>query len=331
MTNKDPLVVELGEKAALALAVKHFKRGQSTLVGSGDDSAVIRLSGAEFTVTTDTMIEGHDFRHDFSSGFDLGFKAVASNVADVYAMGAKPVALVVAMTVTEKTTMAWFEEFARGLQTGLDELAPGAEIVGGDLGFGPLTMISVAAHGDLEQRAPILRSGAQPGDQLAICGTLGKAAAGLDLLLHQDTTLAASYPELVSVQLRPTPPVEAVTGGFEFASAMLDVSDSLALDASRLAEASGVKLVIEPNLLLGFEAVLEQAAQSLLSRGGDASPRDWVLFGGEDHGFLATFPGGNVPKGFKVIGSVQEGLGVFLGDAPLEPKGWDSVRREARS
>ena len=331
MTKTDPLVVELGERAALARAVKHFKRGQSTIVGSGDDSAVIRLSGAEFAVTTDTMIEGHDFRHELSSGFDLGFKAVASNVADVYAMGAEPVALVVAIAVTEQTTISWFEDFARGLQAGLDELAPGAEIVGGDLGFGPLTMIAVAAHGDLQKRSPILRSGAQPGDQLAMCGTLGKAAAGLDLLLHPDATLSASYPELVSVQLRPTPPIETVKGGFESATAMLDVSDSLALDSSRLAGASGVKLVIEPNLLLGFEAVLEQAAQSLVSRGGDASPRDWVLFGGEDHGFLATFPDGKVPKGFKVIGSVQDGAGVFLGDAPLESRGWDSVTREARS
>lgn len=324
-------MVELGEKAALARAVKHFKRGTSTLVGSGDDAAVVELSGSQFVVTTDTMIEGHDFKHDFSSGFDLGFKAVASNVADVIAMGAKPVALVVAMTVTEQTTMSWFEDFAQGLQAGIDDLAPGAEVVGGDLGFGPLTMISVAAHGDLEQRRPILRSGASPGQQLAICGTLGKAAAGLDLLLNQDNTLAASYPELVNVQLRPTPPVEVVRGGFESASAMLDVSDSLALDASRLADASKVRVEIDPNLLLGFEAVLEQAAQSLASRGTEASARDWILFGGEDHGFLATFPQGQVPKGFKVIGSVQEGAGVFLGDDPLDPKGWDSVRREARS
>lgn len=331
MTEKAPLVIELGERAALKRAVEHFKSGSHTIVGSGDDAAVVRLASSEFVVTTDTMIEGHDFRHDYSSGFDLGYKAVATNVADVYAMGAKPVALVVAMTITETTRIDWLEEFAKGLQSGIDELAPGSEIVGGDLGFGPVTMISVAAHGDLESRSPILRSGASAGDQLAICGTLGKAAAGLDLLMHEDKSLAASYPELVDVQLRPQPPALAVQAAFEVATAMLDISDSLALDASRIAQASGVRIEIDPGLLLGFEAVLEQAAQSIVARGGVASATDWVLYGGEDHGFLATFPEGSVPRGFKVIGKVAQGEGVFLGKEPLEPLGWDSVRREARS
>jgi thiamine-monophosphate kinase len=325
------LVIELGERAALARAVAHFKRGANTKVGSGDDAAVVGLASGEFVVTTDTMIEGHDFRHDISSGYDLGYKAVATNVADVYAMGARPIALVVAMTVTESTTITWLEDFARGLQAGIDDLAPDSEIVGGDLGFGPVTMIAVTAHGDLELRQPILRSGATAGDQLAVCGTLGKAAAGLDLLLHEDKTLAASYPELVQVQLRPTPPVQAVQDGFATATSMLDISDSLALDASRIASASKVKLVIDPGQLLGFEAVLEQAAQSIAARGSNASAMDWVLYGGEDHGFLATFPSGGLPRGFKLIGEVQEGSGVFLGESELEPRGWDSVRREAQS
>jgi len=331
VTTDASFVIELGERAALARAVAHFKRGANTKVGSGDDAAVVGLASGEFVVTTDTMIEGHDFRHDLSSGYDLGYKAVATNVADIYAIGARPIALVVAMTVTDSTTITWLEDFARGLQAGIDDLAPESEVVGGDLGFGPVTMIAVTAHGDLELRQPILRSGARVGDQLAVCGTLGKAAAGLDLLLHEDKTLAASYPELVQVQLRPTPPLQAVQDSFATATSMLDISDSLALDASRIASASKVKLVIDPGQLLGFEAVLEQAAQSFVARGGNASAMDWVLCGGEDHGFLATFPPGGLPRGFKLIGEVQEGSGVFLGESELKPRGWDSVRREAQS
>jgi len=331
VTTDASLVIELGERAALARAVAHFKRGANTKVGSGDDAAVVGLASGEFVVTTDTMIEGHDFRHDLSSGYDLGYKAVATNVADIYAIGARPIALVVAMTVTDSTTITWLEDFARGLQAGIDDLAPESEVVGGDLGFGPVTMIAVTAHGDLELRQPILRSGARVGDQLAVCGTLGKAAAGLDLLLHEDKTLAASYPELVQVQLRPTPPLQAVQDSFATATSMLDISDSLALDASRIASASKVKLVIDPGQLLGFEAVLEQAAQSFAARGGNASAMDWVLYGGEDHGFLTTFPPGGLPRGFKLIGEVQEGSGVFLGESELKPRGWDSVRREAQS
>jgi thiamine-monophosphate kinase len=107
---------------------------------------------------------------------------------------------------------------------------------------------------------------------------------------------------------------------------MLDISDSLALDANRLAEASKVSIRISKKDLLGYVAVLEQAAQSISSRDGKAvDPMDWILYGGEDHSFLASFPVGQVPAGFRVIGSVEAGSGVYLDDAPLAAKGWDSV------
>ena len=132
MEYSGPTIFELGENQALKKALSVFKPVESTLVGSGDDAAVIALGDPRFVVTTDTLVQDHDFRLDFSTGYDLGFKAVASNIADVAAMGARPIALTVAMVVTRDTTQAWREDFARGLQAGLDELAPTAEIVGGD-------------------------------------------------------------------------------------------------------------------------------------------------------------------------------------------------------
>lgn len=81
-------VLEIGERSALAQTVSHFKPVPSTLVGSGDDSAVIGLSSNQFVVTTDSMVEGRDFRLDLSSGFDIGYKAAATNLSDVAAMGA---------------------------------------------------------------------------------------------------------------------------------------------------------------------------------------------------------------------------------------------------
>jgi len=323
-----PTIFELGENQALKNALGVFKSVPSTLVGSGDDAAVIGLSDPRFVVTTDTLVQDHDFRLDLSSGYDLGFKAVASNIADVVAMGARPIALTVAMVVTKETRQSWLEDFARGLQAGLDELAPTAEIVGGDLASGNQVVIAVAAHGELIAE-PILRSGAKPGDQVAICGTLGKAAAGLDLLLHEDKTLAASYPELVEVQLRPTPPVELALNTATTATAMMDISDSLALDANRMARASNVAINLHISKLFGYQAVLELAAQSINSRGGNqVSELDWVLFGGEDHSFLTTFPHGQeIPKGFKVVGEVLEADEpmALLDGQPLEAKGWDSV------
>ncbi len=185
-------------------------------------------------------------------------------------------------------------------------------------------MVSVTAHGDLLNQKPILRSGAKPGEVLAVAGTLGKAAAGLSLLLHEDRSLAASYPELVQVQLRPKPPISTAISAT--ASAMLDISDSLALDANRLANASNVLLRINSSDLQGYVAVLEQAAQSISSRDAKAlDPMSWILFGGEDHSFLASFPKGSVPAGFRKIGTVEEGSGVYLDSEPLDAKGWDSV------
>jgi thiamine-monophosphate kinase len=324
-----PTVDELGEVAALKLAVKNFRKVESTLVGSGDDAAVVAVSDGRFVVTTDTMVESHDFRTEFSSAFDLGFKAVASNVADVAAMGAKPIAIVVAMVIPKTTKVSWLEDFARGLQAGCDELAPECEIVGGDLASGEQIVIAVTAHGTLAGANPVLRSGAQVGDQVALAGTLGRAACGLDLLLHSDTSLAKAYDEWVAIQLRPTPPIQLGIQAAASANSMLDVSDSLALDSNRLANASNVTIELDRSKLEGYAAVLELAALSMTARDDVArDPMDWVLYGGEDHALLATFPAGAaLPRGFKVIGKVIERnqSPVLLGASPLEAKGWDSV------
>ncbi|MEN9953655.1 MAG: thiamine-phosphate kinase [Actinomycetota bacterium] len=329
MNYSGPTVFELGEVAALKLAVKNFRKVDTTLVGSGDDAAVVAVSDGRFVVTTDTMVEGHDFRNEFSSGYDLGFKAVASNVADVAAMGAKPIALVVAMVITKDTTQMWLEDFARGLQAGCNQLAPQCEIVGGDLASGEQNVIAVTAHGHLAGAQPVLRSGAKPGDKVALAGTLGRAACGLDLLLHPDESLAKAYDEWVAVQLRPTPPIELGVLAANSATAMLDVSDSLALDCNRLANASEVSIELDRTKLEGYAAVLELAALSMTARDDLArDPMDWVLFGGEDHSLLATFPeGAEIPRGFKVIGEVvqRQKDAVTLGGNVLAARGWDSV------
>lgn len=329
MNNFDPTVFELGEIEALRRVVKVFKPVDTTLVGTGDDAAVISVSDNRFVVTSDTMVEGHDFRTDFSSGFDLGYKAIASNLADVAAMGAKPNAVVVAMVIPKSTKQSWLEDFSLGMQSAIDALAPSCAVVGGDLAAGDSIVIAVTAHGDLAGRQPVLRSGAREGDLVAIAGTLGRAACGLDLLMHPDPTLAASYPEFVDIQLRPSPLIGLALEVAEFATAMLDVSDGLSLDAARLAKASGVSIRLDPRELSGFQAVLELAAQSISSRQEQqVSERDWVLHGGEDHSFLFTCAKDHpMPKGCKVIGEVilPGAAPVYLGEIVLEARGWDSI------
>jgi thiamine-monophosphate kinase len=271
------------------------------------------------------MIEGHDFKLEWSTGFDLGFKAIASNVADVAAMGAKPTALVVAIALPGNTDISWLEALADGLNAAITELAPGAEVVGGDIARSEQVFISVTAHGDLEGREPVLRSGAKPGDVLAVAGTLGKAAAGLAILQSEIADVISAFDELVGIQLRPVPPIAAgVIAAQAGATSMLDISDGLARDAHRIAKASGVSLEIDSKDLQGFEATLEQVAMRL-----GVHSSDWVRFGGEDHSLLATFPSGAViPREFKPIGRVvkQTDILVTLDGIELQQNGWDSIR-----
>lgn len=314
----------LGENESLKRTIARLNLSSHALVGPGDDAAVINAPDGRFVVTTDTLVEDHDFKLNWSSGYDLGWKAVASNVADVAAMGAVPTSLVVALTAPGNTTITWLEAFADGLRDACEKLAPGCGVVGGDLAASNQVMISVAAHGDLEGRDPVLRSGAQVGDVLAVAGTLGRAAAGLALLQSANTDAISAYDALVDVQRKPQPPIsEGVAAAIAGATSMLDISDGLAKDSARIAKASNVTLQIDPLALQGYEAMVEEAARAI-----DAHAAHWVIAGGEDHSLLATFPSdAKLPRAFKPIGVVLPAgpAAVMLGANPLPEQGWDSV------
>lgn len=335
-------IASVGENESLRRTISRLNKGDWELVGPGDDSAVIRAENGSFVVTTDTLVQDHDFRLDWSTWFDLGWKAVASNLSDVAAMGAKPTVLVVAVVCPTSTLVADLEAFADGLREACLSLSPGTAVVGGDLASGSQVVISVTAHGDLEGRTPVVRSGARPGDVLAVAGTLGQAACGLDLLASGNTDAVGAWDEWVSVQRRPQPPLAlGITAAEAGATSMLDISDGLAKDASRIAKASGVTVQIQSAALFGFEARLEGAAQSLslanphLIEMGEPNLaaeqycRKWVLTGGEDHSLLATFPAGTqLPRGFKGIGEILEAQAnqpLLLDGVPFSPSGWDSV------
>jgi thiamine-monophosphate kinase len=305
---------EMGEAAALARIFPRLPQASAALLGPGDDAAVLVSPDGRFVVTTDMMIHGPDFRLAWSSPHDLGWKAAASNLADVAAMGAMPTGLVVALAAPADTPVGFLEQFADGLRDGCGAMAPGCGVVGGDLSVSSTLTIAVTAFGDLEGRAPVLRSGAVVGNVVAVSGQLGAAAAGLRLLFSDgvvdglpNATLAAAvrvtHPE-VGAQLAPTPPIAdgrlAALGG---ATAMIDLSDGLALDARRVAIASGVALDLSMASVGSLEA----------------------LVGGEDHSLLATFPvGAALPGGFRTIGTVVGGNGLLVDGEPFEVRGgWD--------
>ncbi|GAB3605749.1 thiamine-phosphate kinase [Conyzicola nivalis] len=314
MTQPDTLR-GIGESASLARIFPRLPSSDYAIVGPGDDSAVMSAPDSRFVVTTDMMIHGPDFRLAWSSPQDLGWKAAASNLADVAAMGARPTALVVAIAAPADSPVSLLEGIADGLRDACAALAPGCGVVGGDLSVSATLTIAVTAFGDLDGRAPVLRSGARPGDVVAVSGVLGRAAAGLRLLFEHgvknetpDATataaLRAAEPALVAAQLAPEPPIgDGVLAALGGATAMLDLSDGLALDARRLATASGVAVD------------LSSAAV------GDRESLD----GGEDHSLLATFPAGTaLPGGFRAIGAVVAGSGVLVDGQPYDERGgWD--------
>lgn len=319
-------VGELGEPGVLGSVLARLGEARAAVVGPGDDCAVLRVRG-DAVVTTDTMIEGPDFRLAWHDGFELGWKLAATNLSDVAAMGAVPTALTLALAVPHDTPVALLERVAEGLDAACRALAPGCGVIGGDLGRAPVVTAAVTAIGELEGRPPVLRSGARPGEVVAYAGELGLAGLGLSLLFAEaaetdgtahDRTLAelwVRHPEVLAAQLAPAPPIPlgpiAARAG---ASAMMDVSDSLSIDAGRLARASGVRVRLETERLEG--AFGEQQ--------GVRVPVDAMLTGGEDHGLLAVFPADvELPVGFAAIGSVHEGAGVQLDDAALDPRGWD--------
>lgn len=329
-------VGEAKERGVLKRVLAQLRPADAATVGPGDDSAVLALGG-DLVVTSDTMVEGPDFRlawhgvAEAGDGFDLGWKLAATNLSDIAAMGAKPIGLTVSLACPQDTEVELLEAIARGLDAACRELAPGCGVVGGDLGTSPVLFAAVTALGDLQGRPPVLRSGASAGDTVAYAGDLGLAGLGLALLFRESAEpdgkahsrglreLRAQRPGALQAQLAPSPPIElgpvAADAG---ATAMMDVSDGLSLDAARLAEASGVTIAFERELLEG----------GFGAQHGEQVPVAAMLTGGEDHGLLATFSGGEaLPRGFVAIGRVVDRRGdetrVLLDGRPFQPRGWD--------
>lgn len=314
-------LADLSEGEVLERIFPRLPVAAAQLLGPGDDAAVIAAPDGRYVVTTDMMIHGPDFRLAWSSPHDLGWKAAATNLSDVAAMGARPTALVVAIAAPPTTPIAMLEGIAEGLRDCCEALAPGCGVVGGDLSASDALTLAVTAFGDLEGRAPVLRSGASLGDVVALAGRLGEAAAGLELLFrlgvdadgNPDAALAAAlkehFPEILSAQFTPSPPLASgPAAALAGATAMLDVSDGLAIDAGRIARASGVGIDFD-------SAALGERIEVALG-------------GGEDHGLLATFPAGvALPEGFRLLGVVVGKPGVVSVDGvPHAQGGWDPYR-----
>lgn len=325
---------ELGESHIVSRMLTRNPEPAHVIVGPGDDAAVTAPEG-RLVSTADMLVENEDFTRDWLDWELLGRKAAAQNLADVCAMGAVPHGLLVSLAIPDDTDIADLEALYSGLFDEAERAGAALEctvpIIGGDLSSSKLIVIAITALGTVPEGSAILRSGAQPGDSLYLAGTVGRAAAGLDLLfagLRRETAGPELRP-LIETQLAPRPDYGAlrVIG----ASALIDVSDGLSLDLARVATASGVGIELDRALLADLIDPLLPAAEFVLdaraANGTAATAEDlalsWVLDGGEDHGFAASASSRQSPGvGWRRIGRVRTGHDVSLDGTPVPASGF---------
>ena len=293
-------LAELGEFPVIASLTERFGSGERVLLGPGDDAAVVQVAGGRVVVSTDVLVDGRHFRRDWASATDIGHRAAAQSLSDLNAMGAVATAVTVGLAAPGHLEVAWVLGLADGLAAECDLV--GASVVGGDLTRSDVLVISVTALGEIDG-PPLRRSGAQPGDEVALRGRQGWAAAGLAVLSRGFRSPRAA----VEAYRRPQVPYDAgAEARAAGVTALIDVSDGLLSELGHIATASGVSIDVRSEAL--------PVAEPLQSVGAavGTDPLSFVLGGGDDHALVGTFLEGAAPSGWTVIGTVGEGSGVTV-------------------
>mgnify|MGYP000017643800 CR=1 FL=1 len=273
---------------------------KGVLLGIGDDCAILRPPrGCDLLVTTDFLIEDLHFVRARQTGAEIGWKALARGLSDIAAMGGEPQAAFFSLAAAPWVCGHFIADFYKGARKLAEQFQ--VSIAGGDLSVAPKLVCDVTVVGAVPRGKALRRSGARPGDIIAVSGPLGRAAA-------------ANYIE------RPGPMPRFDAGRAlrkAGATACMDLSDGLAMDLHRLALESGVSARLD--------GVLPSAPGATL---------DHALFGGEDYELLATLPSSaRLPAGFTRIGEIVKGKPgkVTFGGAPLRPAGWDPLKSKMPS
>ncbi|WKD59397.1 thiamine-phosphate kinase [Corynebacterium caspium] len=307
MINQGLTVGEVGE-----IGVIEIIRAAAKSKINGDDAAVLFKAppNTRTVVTTDTLVNQRHFNLKWSTPAEIGAKAITQNFADIEAMGARPIAAVLALTLAKNTPIEFVQGLSIGIQNQLTEFS--AELVGGDLTAGPDIVITITAIGTLGgSRPPLTLNKAKPGQRLVASGQIGYSAAGLALLEYFGRDMPAEFIPLRDAHTHPKiQPARGMIARATGATAATDNSDGLAVDTATLAKHSKVAIDLNPAAIKPNE--LLQAAADYLG----TDPWQWILSGGEDHTILATTSAAT-PSGFRDIGTVSRGQGLTLGGKAL--------------
>jgi thiamine-monophosphate kinase len=277
MIGEDDLVRRIRDAAA--------RDRDGVVVGIGDDCAVLATTpGLQLIAKTDLLIEDVHFRRRYAEPADIGWKALAVNLSDIASKGGRSRWALVAIACPADTSADEIDAFYEGMLALARE--HGVAVVGGDTSSSPHGwFVNVSLLG--EALRPVLRSTARPGDVVAVTGTLGRAAAGLAVLERDHAPAgvdADTLAEMTAAHLRPRPRAAegAWLGAADGVTAMMDLSDGLAIDLPRLCRESAVGATVEAERL-PIAAGTRRVASAL---GADA--RAWATGGGEDYELLFT-------------------------------------------
>jgi thiamine-monophosphate kinase len=299
---------QIGELALLAKIKKQFgKKSESVLCGIGDDASVLKPLNKFLLLTTDMMVEGVHFDLTFTTPYQLGFKLVSVNVSDIYAMGGQPSHVLLNIAVQKERDLAFIDLLFKGIQDAMKRYQ--TVLIGGDLSAAPKDMsLSATLIGYADKY--LLRSGANIGDKIYVTGNLGDSACGLQLLkriknpisLSRKTGSRNNMPSALRTKLtrlglswnvveplvrRHLMPEARNPAKFvQQATSMIDISDGLLVDLTRLCKESrtGVKIYEEE---IPVSSGMKEAAMHM-----GLSPLALALAGGEDYELLFTAPSG---------------------------------------
>jgi thiamine-monophosphate kinase len=290
------------------LIARYFDRASEdadVLIGIGDDGAVLRPAiGLDLVTVVDTLVEGVHYPAELPAA-DVGYRALAVNLSDLAAMGSRPRWMTLALSLREADP-AWLSDYARGLFEAAQEFD--VTLVGGDTTRAQQTVMSIQVTGEIEQGRALTRSGARPGDEVFVTGSVGDAAAGLEILLGR-LPAGLFADDLVSRFSRPTARVAAGRQLAGRASAAIDLSDGLYTDLEKLAAASGVGVELDLDCLPVSDALRQSVA-------GDKA-LSLALAGGDDYELCFTAAAGEFDELVDVagvpihrIGRIARGQGI---------------------
>ena len=307
------------------LIARYFTRPtRQAALGVGDDCALLQPGpGMQLAISSDMLVEG---RH-FLSTVDpckLGHKALAVNLSDLAACGAKPLAFTLALALP-RADDAWLAPFSRGLLALAD--LHGCELIGGDTTRGPLN-ICITVFGEVPAGQALLRSGAQVGDDLYVSGTLGDARLALEVFRGTQDVPAEVFAQARARMEQPTPRVALGLALRGIAHAAIDVSDGLLGDLGHILDASGVGAVIDTSITINLIATCQEPTRAKARFDADTQ-LGYVLAGGDDYELVFTAPAssreavqaaaGHAQTPVTRIGRIEAQPGLRLADAQGQP------------